>query len=103
MKQDETKIENSWKHSRTFKNLAPEPCRAVELWQLWQLWQLWPWCQAVDPVTSVTPSVLVAPTERSAVRRRPGALWALCHLGDAAVQSDINCSEASNQRYQRDL
>lgn len=44
-------------------------------------------------MTSVTPSVLVAPTERSAVRRRPGALWALCHLGDAAVQSDINCSE----------
>ena len=52
----------------------------------------------MDAVTSLTP-VLVAPTERTAVpRRRPGALWALCHLGDAAVQSDINCSEASNHR-----
>lgn len=33
--------------------------------------------------------------ERRATGRRRGALWALCHLGDAAaVLGDVNCSEA---------
>ena len=41
-------------------------------------------CHAQD-----APSVVAERTRRS------GALWALCHLGDAAVQNpgDINCSE----------
>ena len=61
--------------------------------------------QAVDSATSIATATSVhVAVERAApavpavpapVTRRLGALWALCHLGDAAVHSnDINCSEA---------